>query len=407
MTTPRTSPHTRSTDATIAAASVALATTMVPVLLVGTLSGLIGADLGFDEAVTGAIVTGFYLTAAIVAVPLGSLTERIGASRAMRSGVLLSVIGCLLAGTLVRTWWQLGLVMMVLGATLPLVDTGAARAFTTSVPADRRGVAFGVKEASVPLASLIAGLAVPVLGTTVGWRVAFLGGVLVGPIAIVALRFAVADERRTAPAVARSVTSAPDAEPLTERPRLRRAVRLLAASFALAGAGGAATVVFLVPAATAGGMSDGRAGLTLAAASVGGIVARLVAGVVADRHPGTLGPLLVIAMLAGAVATTGLALAPTGTAFVAVTVVGLTAGWGWTGLGFAALTQAVPHAPARAAGAGILGLALGGTLGPTVFGQLVSRGSYPLGWSVVALVFLAGAGCAYAGLRMDRMMASD
>ena len=397
------------TNATIGATSVALATTMVPVFLVGALSTVIGDDLGFDEAVTGAIVTGFYLAAAVVAMPLGALTERIGAGRAMRGGVLLSAVGCLVAATLVTTGWQLAALMIVLGATLPLVDTGAARAFTTSVPVGRRGMAFGIKEASVPLASMLAGLSVPLLATTVGWRVAFLGGVVVGPLAVVALRLAVPADRTRLPATTGSQDR--DDPPAPTRPRgrvsLRRSVRLLAASFALAGAGGAAVVTFLVPAAVDSGMSGASAGLTLAVASAGGIVARLVAGVVADRRPTTLGPLLVTAMLAGAAGTAGLALRPTGAALVAVALVALTAGWGWTGLGFTALTQFVPHAPATAAGAGILGLALGGTIGPTLFGQLAARGSYPLGWSVLAAVFFAGAVCAYAGLRIDRFMAVD
>ncbi len=406
-------------SATIGASSTALATTMVPVFLVGALSAVIGTDLGFDEATTGFIVTGFYFTAAVVAIPLGSLTERIGAGRAMRSGVLLSAAGCAVAATLVRSAWQLGLLMILMGATLPMVDTGAARAFTTTVPSDRRGIAFGIKEASVPLASLLAGLAVPLLATTVGWRVAFLGGVLVGPLAVVSLRLAVpADvrfrlDRADSHDGARMGRRAPDnprtpaGRGVSSRPRLRRPVRLLAASFALSGAGAAAAVTFLVPAATAGGMSSANAGLTLAAASAGGIVARLAAGVIADRRPSTLGPVLLAAMLAGAVGTSALALAPSGATFVIVAVVTLTAGWGWTGLGFAALTQVVPHAPATAAGAGILGLALGGTLGPTLFGQFAARGSYPLAWAVVAAVFLAGTGCAYAALRLDRFMATD
>lgn len=240
---------------------------------------------------------------------------------------------------------------------------------------------------------------------------AFLGGVLVGPLAVVSLRLAVPAEVRLGAdrAGARGGTggtrSAPDDG--RARPRLRPAVRLLAVSFALSGAGAAAVVTFLVPAATAGGMSNANAGLTLAIASAGGIVARLAAGVIADRRPSTLGPVLVIAMLAGAAGTAALSSAPSGASFVIVALVTLTAGWGWTGLGFAALTQVVPHAPATAAGAGILGLALGGTLGPTLFGQLAARGSYSLAWGVIAAVFLAGTVCAYAGLRLDRFMATD
>lgn len=160
---------------------------MVPAFLVGAMSGSIGTDLGFDAAVTGLIVTSCYLVAAIVALPMGRFAERVGAGVCLTLGVLLSVAGCLAAAILVAHWWHLLLLMAALGATLPMVDTGAARACTTVVPPRRRAIAFGVKEASVPLASLLAGLAVPVLAATVGWRVAFAGGVLIAPLTVFAL----------------------------------------------------------------------------------------------------------------------------------------------------------------------------------------------------------------------------
>lgn len=391
---------TTSPTATIGAASFALATTIVPVFLVGALSPAIGAELGFDESATGLVVTAFYLAAALTAVPLGRLTERAGGRTAMQLGVLISAAGCLLAAVLVQTWWQLALLLALLGAMLPLVDTGIARAFATAVAPQRRGIAFGIKEASVPLASLLAGLAVPVLGATVGWRGAFVVGVVVGPTAALLLRVVPADGaglRGARPTRRRD----------TERTRSARTplsgdVRRLGLSFALAGAGAAAAVTFLVPAAVHTGMSAARAGLVLAVASAGGIVARLLAGVIADRRPALLGPVLVGAMVLGAVGTTGFALTTQPLGFVVLAVITLTAGWGWTGLGFAALTQAAPEAPATAAGAGVVGLALGGTVGPLVFGQVVAAASYRLGWALLTLLFLAGAGVAASALRADR-----
>ena len=410
--------------AVIGTTSMALATTMTPAFLVGALSATIGEDLDFDAAVTGTIVTAFYLVAALAALPMGRFAERAGAGRSMRLGVLLSGLGCLVAATLVTHWVQLLLIMAALGVTLPMVDTGAARAFTTAVPSDRRGIAFGVKEASVPAASMLAGLAVPLLAATVGWRLAFAGGVVVAPLILLGLRASLPPESGTRSGTARSGrfrrrssrrigagaggdTGAGDGLRETGGPQLRWSVRLLALSFALAGAAGAAVVTFLVPAAVSAGMTPAAGGTTLAAASLGGISARLLAGLVADRRPMLLGPVLILAMVLGASGALGLASGLSGAGFVSVSIVTMTAGWGWTGLGFAALTRAVPHAPATAAGAGILGLALGGTLGPSTFGLLASRNSFELGWAVVSVVFLLGASCAYAGLRADRFLATD
>ena len=44
------------------------------------------------------------------------------------------------------------------------------------VSQNRQGLAFGIKQAAIPAATLIAGLAVPLVATTVGWRWAFAGG---------------------------------------------------------------------------------------------------------------------------------------------------------------------------------------------------------------------------------------
>ena len=41
------------------------------------------------------------------------------------------------------------------------------------VPAGRQGLSFGVKQAAIPVSTLLAGAAVPVVALTVGWRWAF------------------------------------------------------------------------------------------------------------------------------------------------------------------------------------------------------------------------------------------
>ena len=44
------------------------------------------------------------------------------------------------------------------------------------VPAGRQGLSFGVKQSAIPAATLLAGLAVPSIALTFGWRWAFAGG---------------------------------------------------------------------------------------------------------------------------------------------------------------------------------------------------------------------------------------
>jgi MFS family permease len=430
----------RRTIAVVATASAALSVGMLPMFLFGALSGSIGPELGFGAAQTGIAVTAYYLAAAISAVPFGRVTERVGSRRALRSGVAVSAVACALAGTLATSWWQFALLLAVAGGVLPFVDTGAARAFSTAVAERRRGLAFGVKEASVPFASMLAGLAVPALAATAGWRTAFVAAAIAGPVAWVALRAAPADAPSRAgvgpattatggpaaatpgpatasgapepaassPAPATGSSAAPQPVPSSAqgrpgrpaRPPLPRAVPLLAVSFALAGGAAAVAVAFLVPAAVDSGMEPGAAGFALAAASIGSIVARLVAGVVADRSPSATGVLLVLGMALGAAGALLLVAGRPGWPIVVAAALTLTAGWGWTGLGFTALIRVAPDTPASAAGVGLTGLAVGGTVGPLLFGQVVSRSSYAVGWATLAAAFALGA--VVAGVTLAR-----
>jgi MFS family permease len=415
----------RRTLATIAAASAALAVATVPMFLFGALSGSIGAELGFGTAQAGAVVTTFFLAAAVTAVPLGRVTESLGGRRAMRLGVVTSAVGCALVGTVAANWWHFALVLGIVGGVLPFVDTGAARTFTTAVTARRRGAAFGIKEASVPFASMLAGLAVPAVAGTAGWRAAFLAAAAVGPLAWAALAVvppAAPPEphgdgrrtgprslrtgrraRRTGPRSLRTGRRARRTGPRPGRAALPRAVPVLAVGFALAGGAAAAAVAFLVPAAVAVGMSPAAAGTALAVASAGSIVARLVAGLAADRHPHGVGALLVVGMALGALGALVLALGRPGWPIVVAAALTLTAGWGWTGLGFTALVRLAPETPAAAAGVGLTGLAVGGTVGPLLFGVVVgAAGAYAWGWTTLAASFGLGAAAvaiALAGTR--------
>ena len=61
------------------------------------------------------------------------------------------------------------------GLSNALAQPAANALVVRSVAARRQGLALGVKQAAIPMATLLAGLAVPSLGLTVGWRWAFVG----------------------------------------------------------------------------------------------------------------------------------------------------------------------------------------------------------------------------------------
>jgi MFS family permease len=181
--------------------------------------------------------------------------------------------------------------------------------------------------------------------------------------------------------------------------RVPAAVRLFAVGFGLAGGASATAMTFLVPSAVAAGMQPAVAGTVLAVASVGSILARLVAGWGADRVGAVVSRGLVAAMVVGAAGAAIMTVGVAGWPILLAGVLLLTGGSGWTGLGFTAVVRAAPDLPATAAAVALTGLAIGGTAGPLLFGVVVSRTGYPAGWALLVGAFAVGAAVVAVALR--------
>lgn len=385
---------------TTAAVSAALTTAVLPVFLIGATSDAIREDLGISETAIGGAVTVLFVSVGLSAGPVGRLTERLGASRALRAGVLLSAVATALAGGLARSWWQLAAPLLLVGVAIGLIDTGGARAFADRITAGRQGLAFGIKEASVPAASLLAGVALPTLAAAFGWRAAFLAAPVLAALVLLILPRRAGDvPTATAPAdelAARAATSsAAESSPAGEAPPEVRAALLRFAIGVALGAGAAtAAATFLVPAATSRGLSTNVAGTLLVVASVASIAARIGLGRWSDRAGAEPTRAVTIMLAAGGLGAGALALAIPGPLVVVAAIAVLGAGWGWTGLAFLAAVRARPAAPAVAAGTVLTGLGIGGALGPLAFGGLASTWSYRVAWAAAAGALLVASGLA-------------
>lgn len=363
---------------TVPVVAAGLVAAMLPVFLLGTLSPRIGAELGLGEAGLGLALSVFFAAAALSAVPGGRLADRIGAGTALRIGGLTAAATMAGVGLVVTGTAGLLVLLVGAGAALGLVDPGGARALSAAVPLRRQGLAFGIKEASVPTASLLAGASLPLVA---GWRGSFVaGGVLAALIAAAVPRGLAAP----APAAAPPTTPPTPPAPGTTS---GAGVPAVAAAAALGGGASVVGVTFLVPAALERGLSEAAAGALLVAASLAGIGVRLAVGLLADRRPGAERTLLTVALVLGAVGLAGLGTGP----LLPAALLAVGAGWGWTGLAFLAAVRLDPDRPARAAGMVLTGLALGGAVGPAGFGWLVSRGGFPRAWLLAAGVMLTAA----------------
>ena len=349
---------------------------VLPSFLVGALAVQIRADLGFSVVRLGGLLTIFALTGVVASPLAGRLVDRVGA----RHGLLLSAsvvsLGMLVAAV-ARSWDQLAVAFFIAGLGNSVAHPSANLTLARRIPSVRQGLAFGIKQAAIPTAIFLAGLAVPLVGLTVGWRWAFAAG-SVGAGLLVVLTPRMEQEG-----------------PIERHNRAQRKIDLgplllVAAAAFLAIAGVQAVVTFLVESAVDRGIGAGMAGLILSAASVVGIVVRVSSGWVADRIRGRSVLLVVAAYMAvGAIGLIVIASSVSLAAFTVGAVIGLGAGWSWNGLMHFAVVRAYPEGPATATSVLQAGLLSGAASGPLVFGLIVTSDSYRSAWLLAAGSLLA------------------
>ncbi len=365
-----------------ALASVTAATTMaqLPVFLVGAAAPNIRRDLHFDSGQLGLVVSAFWMAMAVGGLLGARLANRVGAVATIYLGIGVAAVALL--GLALAPSWAVLLLFATLGGLGSAVTTPAGdMALFAVLPVNRLGFAYGVKQASLPAASLLAGGGVPVLVLTVGWRWAFLAGLLLGLPALLLM------PRDPTAKTTRARTD--EQSPGTRAGRLNDVVPV-AVAVGLAMSGVSAMGAFYVESAVNWGDSSRLAGTLLAVGGVCGISGRFLF----SWRLGHLNrPYLLVAVLMGLGGVGAVAFAVHGQPIVLVagTVIAFGAGWGWNGL----LTQTVvashPAATARASAYIMVGAAVGGVAGPTMFGVIVGHVGYTVAWLVCAGEFLAAA----------------
>lgn len=368
--------------------STGLVLVALPIFMVGGLAVQIRQDLGFTESELGAAVTIGFLAGALAAPFAGRLADRLGPKTSVNIGTLLSATSLLGLGLIVRSWPTLVVFLGIAGMGIAITDPGLAILVDRAIPSQRQGLAFGIKEASIPAATLLAGLAVPAIALTAGWRWAFALGVV--PLAIVVLLLP-GVARARAPISDSDLTIDPDQPLEALAPSSHRRAIIYAAIGAALGTTAASGVgVFLTESAVAMGVSPAGAGLLLALGSVAGIVARISAGVAADRIGGIQFRLISLMLAVGAVT---IALGGTGstTLLIVGTLGTFTGGWAWTGVFFLSLIKANPQTPGAAAGVGTFSLGLGNAAGPLLFGIAAESMSFQAAWIGAGVVAGLGA----------------
>lgn len=369
----------------VGAGAVAITTaTVLPVFLLGASSVQVGAELGFDPAVLGLLVAAYFGVSALMSLPVGRIVERFGSRVTSRVAVLGSATFLLATALLARSLTVLTVILLCSAWCNVMGQLSSNLTLARSMPQRRMGLSFGVKQASVPLATLLAGLAVPALALTVGWRWSY-----VGAAALALAAFAAAPTGSAA---------RPDDTP-RDADRATAALAVIGAASGLGAAAATGLGIFLVASAVDRGVSPGLAGLVLTMGSVVGLTMRVLLGWLADRRDGGHVAVVATCLLTGAVGLALLAL-PGPVALVVGVVLGFGLGWSWPGLLQFAVVGLNPEAPAAATSIVQVGVYAGGFLGPVGFGLLAGTVSFTAAWLVAAAAMVVAGAGVLVGRRM-------
>lgn len=350
----------------------------LPMMLTGGLAVQMTEEIGFGAAALGLLIAVFRGTSSGTTFLWGKATDRLGAVVALRIAVLMSAIACIGVATSESFGWVVGW-MIVGGSGIAIALPATNRLIVNSVPLERRGLGFGIKQSSLPGASVLAGLSVPLIALTVGWRFAFaLGSVL-------AIGVLIGIGKRS-PEARRAARDRPKPPPVERRPL----ILLMAVAFGISNFASSTMPAFYVDAAVDAGTNTSLAGAVLAAASVGAILVRFTSGVASDRIASGHLYLCAGLLIVGAVGQ-GLLASGRPEMMVGGVLIGMAGVWGVNGVFWYALMRAYPSAPGTATGVvATIGHA-GGTLGPLVFGSIAETISYGTAWMVSGVAALTAA----------------
>jgi predicted MFS family arabinose efflux permease len=276
---------------------------------------------------------------------------------------------------------------VLLGIANAACHTAANLGVATDIPAHRRGLAFGVKQAAIPVAIALAGLAVPTLGTVLGWRATFLATGIAGLLLAVFGLLSGAGQRRPA----RTAHG-------LDRPPVR-ALLISMLAVLLASAVLTSLSAYVAPWAFEVGLTPAQAGMLIAVGSALNIIARLVGGYLADRRQGRNFPWVAAQMLIGAVAVGAISV-PETVSLVPATMIAMAVGWSWPGVMLYAVVRVGRDAPGMASAFVQTGAFAGGAAGPLMFGLLIDLAGYTVTWWVAGTALLA-ASCLVVVARRD------
>jgi MFS family permease len=335
------------------------------------------AEFGWHESWIGyfaaASVVGslFMITAGI------GLVHRLGGMFALQMSLALGAT-CLALYIVPSVWLALS-VSVVIGLSNGIANPAGSEVLQRFTPPRHRNFVFSIKQAGVPLGGVIAGLSVPLLVASVGWRWALIvaGAAAIAVIALTVPFRAGIDPPRD-PMVAKRLISFRPGDvvgPLLTVVRQRDLWRVSWVGGLLAFPQ-AVWVTFAATYLVVGlGMSLAVAGLVFATMQASSVIGRVVMGWFAD-NVATSTVTLALASVASALSTIAFGLVspawPTWALLLLAAVAGISVS-GWNGVQIAEVARRAPHGLVAETAAGSVILVYASNMfGPTSFAAFVA-----------------------------------
>lgn len=356
---------------------VATVSTVLPGFLIGALSVQVSAEMDVSEAVYGWGLSSFFGAAMLGSILLGRLSQRIGALNQMTLALGLSIVVQLALAATAQSFGAIIGFLVVAGLANAANQTSINLALgQAELP--RLGLAVSVKQSGLPMATLLAGFAVPSLALTVGWRWAYVASAAFTLVSLAVVRSAV-----------RSSTPARGAAPSTPESSSRDLFLGAAVGSFLAFSAGSLNA-WGVGSGVDAGLGEGMAGLFLSVGAATGITLRVISGWVSDTMRAAPFRVGGISALLGSVGMAMLAVRLPGT-HIAALLVAFGAGWVWPVFTNFGVVRANPQAAGAATGVTQMGVYVGVFAGPLLTGWLIEYSGYQLMWLVVASSSVVGA----------------
>ena len=358
-------------------------------------------DVGVAASAIGIFTSCIYFLATLSAPIGGTFVARHGPVRVSQACLLFAAAGmaiCTLAHPLALLAGA-----VAIGCGYGPVTPASSALLVERTPPQVRNLIMSIRQTGVPVGGAIAGATVPAVMLAVGWR----GAAFVIALLCVALAVALQPLRRAYDRPSGTAAPRPSLAAMLRmvlrHPGLRR---VSLASFTYASIQMCFATFLVVFLTERAGRTLVEAGAALASAMVGGIVGRILWGVVADRLGnarivlGALG----LAMAGGTIVLAQVTAAWPYWGVVALCVFTGASAIGWNGVYVAEVARIAPG--------GEVALATGASLGMTYFGVVVGPLAF---WLVIALsesyvlaytlvgIFTGAAAMTY--FRKDRMRA--